>query len=75
MSHYLTGIKDYRVLLMQTEHLIGQKFAIKFSEDDFIFVSPAVYELAETELEKIAAKLMVHEVEGPSWRQTAEVGR
>ena len=71
-NHFLTEVNDYRKLLVQTEKLIGEKFAVKFSEDDVVFVSPAVYKLAETELDKLADSIIVRYVDGKSWRQLAE---
>ena len=65
----LTSVANRRggVRLVKTERLVGRKYAVKFTEGAEIWVSPAVFELAETDMSTLKDVLRVVELPGRGW--------
>lgn len=73
MLQDLTQVADYRgVRFVRDEKLRGRKYAVKHADREEIHVSPAVYELLESDLDLVAKTLRVRILPGRSKRQKGE---
>lgn len=69
MLQNLTQVADYKgVRFVRDEKLTGRKYAVKYKDGDEVYVSPAVYELLQTDLDSVAQTLRVKELPGRSRR-------
>ncbi len=66
----LTQVADIQgVLFIRDEKLAGRKYGVKYKDEEPIHVSPAVYELLQSDLDAVAATLQVRELPSRSKRQ------
>lgn len=62
-ERHLNKFDNYRRLdLVEDESMAGETRAKKFEGEPQVFVSPAMFQLARTDFEKLAATLIVREL-------------